>query len=134
MMAVHKWGVFEAEYTSSYSYERPFRDVVVTCTFTSPSGRQVSVEAFWDGGLSWRVRFMPDEIGTWKYQTSCSDKQNTGLHEQYGSFECIPYEGINPLYVHGPLKLSDNRRIFNTRGWYSLFLACRYSLEWHDQG
>ena len=110
MMAVHKWGVFEAEYTSSYSYERPFRDVVVTCTFTSPSGRQVSVEAFWDGGLSWRVRFMPDEIGTWKYQTSCSDKQNTGLHEQYGSFECIPYEGINPLYVHGPLKLSDNRR------------------------
>src|SRR2546422_7298183 len=31
--------------------------------FTSPTKRTLIVTGFWDGGTTWRVRFMPDEAG-----------------------------------------------------------------------
>jgi hypothetical protein len=34
------------------------------------------------------------------------------LHGQTGSFRCVPYEGDNPLYRHGALRLSSDRRFF----------------------
>jgi len=110
LKTVHKWGVFETEFKSSVDYADPFRSVTLNCVFKSPSGREVVVDGFWDGGSNWRVRFMPDELGSWTYRTLCSNREDEGLHDQIGSFECIPYEGENPLYIHGALKLSDNRR------------------------
>jgi len=110
MITVHKWGMFEAKFESDGDYADPFRDVVLNCTFRSPSDREITVEAFWDGDSVWRVRFMPDEVGTWTYRTTCSNEHDEGLHNQVGSFESMPYKGENPLYVHGPLKLSNNRR------------------------
>jgi len=107
---VHKWGVFEAEFRSRSSYADPLRDVSLTCIFRSPSGEEHTVDAFWDGSSTWRVRFMPDETGLWTYRTACSNEEDEGLNRVEGSFECTPYEGGNPLYVHGPLKLSENRR------------------------
>ena len=110
MVTIHKWGVFEAEFESSRSYADPLRDVMLNCTFRSPSGQEITVETFWDGDSVWRVRFMPNEIGKWTFRTTCSNEHDDGLHDQAGSFESVPYEGRNPLYVHGPLRLSDNRR------------------------
>jgi len=110
MLTVHRWGVFETEFKSDISYSDPFKDVDLTCLFKSPSGREIPINAFWDGSLTWRVRFMPDEVGVWAYRTLCSNEENEGLHGQTGLFECVPYDGENPLYIHGPLKLSGNRR------------------------
>jgi len=110
MMTTHKWGVFEAKFDSKINYDDPLREITLNCTFRSPSAREIIVEAFWDGDLVWRVRFMPDEVGTWTYKTACSNKHDQGLHNQVGHFESVPYEGENPLYVHGPLELSNNRR------------------------
>jgi len=110
MVTVHKWGVFDAEFEGKGDYTDPLRDVMLDCTFRSPSGRQITVEAFWDGGSLWRVRFMPDEVGAWTYRTACSHERDEGLHDRVGCFESLPYEGENPLYVRGPLRLSDNRR------------------------
>ncbi len=110
MMRVPKWKVFEVEFKSQYDYKDPLRDVTLNLILKSPSGREVTIEAFWDGGSVWRTRFMPNEIGIWEYRTVCSNTQDDGLHDKKGHFECIPYEGNNPLYVHGPLVLSNNRR------------------------
>ena len=44
-------------------------DTVVTFEFTAPSGRVRRQEAFRDGGERWRVRFMPDEPGEWRYRS-----------------------------------------------------------------
>jgi len=110
MVIVHKWGVFEAKFEAKDNYADPLRNVTLNCAFRSPSGTEMIVEAFWNGDSVWLVRFMPDEPGTWTYKTSCSNMHDDGLHNQAGYFESMPYEGDNPLYVHGPLRLSDNYR------------------------
>ena len=71
--AIPQWGRFEQQFTSAKAYRNPFQEVRLTITFTSPSGQQHTTEGFWDGGATWRVRFAPDEIGTWSYTTICSD-------------------------------------------------------------
>lgn len=110
MISVHKWGVFEAKFKSDCNYVDPFRDVILNCTFRSPSGREVTVQAFWDGDFVWKVRFMPDEIGKWTYRTACSNEHDESLHNRAGCFETVPYKGNNHLHIHGPLRLSDNHR------------------------
>lgn len=104
-----QWTVFETEFRSSTAYDNPFWDVSVQVWFDGPGG-QKHIAAFWDGGDVWRVRFSPDSVGTWRWQTTCSDAGNSGLHGQSGTLECIPYTGDNPLYRHGALALSANRR------------------------
>jgi hypothetical protein len=55
----------------------PFLDFRLQVEFTAPSGRRCSVPGFFDGdgrggakGDVWRVRFTPDEPGTWRYRAS----------------------------------------------------------------
>ncbi len=107
---VNQWGRFETTFISSENYYDWVRDVRLQVEFTSPQGKKHTRFAFWDGRTTWRVRFSPDCIGTWRYQTQCSKKYNEGLHGQTGKFECVPYTGANPLYQHGALQLSDNQR------------------------
>lgn len=112
MEAVMMWMVLELAFESRREYANPLWDVDVNVIFTSPSGRKHAIDAFWDGGKIWRVRFSPDEVGEWKWHTECSDRENDGLHGKSGSFQCIPYKGDNPLYLHGAIRLSPNRRFF----------------------
>ncbi len=95
----------EISYNSSRIYENPIYDVQrFEVTFISPSGRIRKVNGFWDGGDLWKVRFIPDEIGGWKWRTICSDNANAGLHEQTGNFECIENDSVLDLYKKGGIK------------------------------
>jgi hypothetical protein len=109
---VEQWTRFEDTFQSSRDYNNPVQDTKVTVEFTSPSGNKRMFLAFWDGNRVWRVRFSPDEPGKWTYKTLCSDRNNKGLHNQAGSFQCEKYRGVLPLYRYGELRLSDNRRYF----------------------
>jgi len=105
---IQRYGVFETALQSERDYDSPFRDASVELTFTAPSGKQRKRDAFWEGGRAWRVRFSPDEVGEWAWQSECSDAENDGLHGRSGRFRCAPYSGEEPLYKHGPLKISDD--------------------------
>src|SRR5215216_3753853 len=55
----------------------PFLDYRLQLTFTGPDGQSYTVPGFFDGdgkggasGDVWRVRFSPDEAGTWSYKAS----------------------------------------------------------------
>ena len=104
MTAVRQWGVFEAVLESDRDYDNPFWDVTVAVEITAPSGERRTVDAFWDGGRTWRVRVCPDEVGGWRWSTVSSEPDDTGLHDREGEFACEPYEGDNPLYLHGSLR------------------------------
>lgn len=52
---------------SGRAYKEPFADVAVDVAFTAPSGRVVTMPAFYDGAGTWRVRFSPGEVGAWRY-------------------------------------------------------------------
>jgi hypothetical protein len=96
------WEKFENEFTSSKAYEKPIYQVKeFSVTFTSNTGRKRKVNGFWDGGNTWKVRFMPDEMGEWKWITSCSDKDNAGLYNLQGNFTCVANDNRHPFYRYG---------------------------------
>ena len=74
--------VYEAEIKSTCDFANPAIDVELTVVFTSPSGKSTPHGAFWDGGDVWRVRFSPDEIGEWTWESRCSEEKNRGLNGQ----------------------------------------------------
>lgn len=95
---------FEKEFISSKSYENPLYEVnSFEITFTSPSGRKKTVRGFWDGDNKWKVRFMPDELGLWTFESSSSDQSNSGLHGIKGEFDCVENDSEHDLFQKGPI-------------------------------
>lgn len=108
--AVHIWQPYEVALMSSVAYPptHAWRASVVTlnATFTHGNGTTtLEVPGYWDGGRSWKLRFAAPEAGVWRWVTRCSDGVgNPGLHGQSGSYSVSPYEGKNPLHLHGFLR------------------------------
>ena len=100
---------FEAAFEGALDYENPVQDVRVTVEFTGPSG-EFHVDAFWDGGACWRVRFSPGQTGRWSWRTHCSCPDDSGLHGQQGQFDCCEAESQNEWVANGPLQVSADRR------------------------
>ncbi len=83
--AVGLWDRFEASVQNTKSYGDPYRDVTLNVTYTRPGGGTVSFWGFYDGGTTWKLRFMPDRTGTWSYSASFSD----GRPGASGTFDCV---------------------------------------------
>jgi hypothetical protein len=108
---VGRYRLFEAELTNSTDYANRFRDVELRCTYTAPSGKKTDFSGFFDGdgqgggdaqaGHVWKMRFMPDELGTWHYAWSWSDGKPGGE----GQFDCVSEgagKGILRAYEKNP--------------------------------
>ena len=69
--------------------ENKFSDVWLNASFTGPpkngAAEPVHFWGFYDGGSTWRLRFMPSAVGLWKYSFSFSDGSLSGE----GTFECV---------------------------------------------
>jgi len=102
--------VREFKLMSRKHYEDPFWDVQVDVLVTGPDGQRMRVPTFWAGGSIWRWRFWDRQPGTYRFKTIASDTGNSGLHGVAGEFQIEAYSGNNPLYRHGPLRVSVNRR------------------------
>jgi hypothetical protein len=100
----------EWSYRSAKIYSDPFNEVDLDVIFKNPSGVEYRVAAFWAGGSEWRVRFAPPASGAYSYRTVCSDTSNRELHNRTGQFSVQAYQGSNPLYRHGALRVAEDRR------------------------
>jgi hypothetical protein len=109
---VQPWQAVEIALTSSKTYGNPFQDVDVTATFSKRGSKPITRPAFWDGGVTWKVRFAPPETGLWTMTTSASDPKNQGLHGVSATVQCDPYSGNLAIFKHGFLKVSGNGRYF----------------------
>ena len=103
---VAKWSRFERVFQSADAYTNPVQQAALQVEFTSPSGATAKVGGFWDGGKTWKVRFLPNQTGAWTFKSICSDPTNTGLHQQSGRFECSAPAGQTVFAQHGPLKVA----------------------------
>lgn len=110
ILLVPKWTRFEQTFKSATDYPNPLQQVEMRVVFTSPTGASTLVDAFWDGGNVWRVRFAPNQLGRWVFSTICSDPSNSGLENQSGSFVCTAPRQSTLFEQHGPIRLSFNRR------------------------
>jgi len=109
---IETWRIVEIPFTAAAPRANPYGEVEVTVTFTGPDGRRIARPAFWDGGAVWKVRFAPPAPGIWRWRSACSDIGDDGLHGRSGEITGVPYTGANPLYRHGFLRVSDDRRRF----------------------
>jgi hypothetical protein len=109
---VSKWARFEASFRSSVAYTNPLQQCELKVAFVSPLGETNEIYGFWDGGRTWRVRFMPDVPGRWSYVTSCSDHGNRTLNGQKGAFLCTVPTGDNRFQKHGPVQVARDGRHF----------------------
>lgn len=80
-----QWEVFEIALKGPRD-GNPFREVSVGATFVQ-GGREVEVKGFYDGEGVYKVRFMPDSVGPWRYRTHSSVRDLDG---RTGQLTCTP--------------------------------------------
>ena len=110
-MAAEVNTVFETSFESSKDYDNPFMELEVDVLFTK-GDMTWKVPAFWDGGKTWKVRFAAPEKGEYSYRAVASDKSNKGLNTGTKKLTVTEYTGDNPLYGHGQLRVTKNKRHF----------------------
>lgn len=116
------WSRFETQVANNIRYTNPFKDVELSATYTSPNGNRVDFFGYYDGdgeggqvGNVWKLRFMPDEAGTWSYTCRFSD----GAPGKSGIFTCVDRGAKRgPLRADGRwLKFAGGER-FYPRSYY----------------
>jgi Domain of unknown function (DUF5060)/Protein of unknown function (DUF4038)/Domain of unknown function (DUF5605) len=104
---VEQWGVFEAMYRGP-SEGNPFVDVELGAFFEQ-GAKSIKVDGFYDSGGVYRVRFMPDSVGVWRYRTRSNCPELDG---KIGSFVAHVASGGN----HGPVRVKDQYRFVYADG------------------
>jgi hypothetical protein len=94
--------LFEISLSNAHDYANPFADVTLEATFISPAGRKIRASGFYDGGKTWRLRFMPEEVGKWRYEARFSD----GSPGASGAFRCVKGS------LRGPLRVNPANRLW----------------------
>src|SRR5689334_8847606 len=75
-----QWRPVELTFASDRDVKNPFDsgEIDFSVEFTGPDKRPMLMPGFWDGGRTWKVRFVPTQPGKWKYRTVCQP-ENGGL-------------------------------------------------------
>ena len=92
------WDIFEVALPGPAG-GNPFLEVALDAHFLQGS-REVRVPGFYDGDGTYRIRFMPDSEGEWRFRTKASAP---ALDGQTGSFTCVPARSG----MHGPVAVRN---------------------------
>ena len=93
-----RWRTFEVELHGP-AHGNPYTDVILSADFRLGE-RHLTAQGFYDGDGVYRIRFMPDEEGTWTFRTSSNARSLDGV---VGDVHCGPAAGEDhgPVRVHG---------------------------------
>ncbi len=105
------WVMNELTFISEKSYSDNFNDADIDLIL-SGNGRRYTVPGFWDGGNTWKIRFVCPSAGTWYYQTVCTDTGNTKLHNRTGKVVCKAYSGDREIYKNGFITTDCGKKYF----------------------
>jgi hypothetical protein len=95
---IEKWDYFELALKGPET-GNPFLEVKFEADFAQ-NGRRVRVAGFYDGGGIYKLRFMPDQEGEWRYVTHSN---LPALNGQSGAIVCTPATAGN----HGPVRVAN---------------------------
>ena len=103
--------VFEAAFEHDRTAGDPLRDLAPTVAFTGPNGDARTVDAFWDGGRTWRARFRPDAVGDWAARVRWNDGFDPNRDLPPTRFTCTAAApSPDPLRAHGPIRVARSPR------------------------
>ena len=104
--------VIEIELRSEIQYKNPFTEIEFDALVTQPNGKELRIPGFWAGGDRWCFRYASDQIGKHTWRTECSDESNAKLNGAKGDITVVKYQGNNPLYKRGKLRVTEDNRYF----------------------
>ena len=124
MNAVERWGLFELELAGP-AEGNPFLEVTFSARFES-QGRVLEASGFYDGDGNYRVRFMPDALGEWRFFTNSNRR---ALDGHTGRFLCVAPSPGN----HGPVRVTNDYHFAYADGspYYPVGTTC---YAWIHQG
>jgi hypothetical protein len=118
---VEQWGVEEVTLTSQKAYANPFKDVTLQGVFRC-SQQAVTVDGFYDGDGTWKLRFMPERIGSCTFSTTSNNKS---LNDASGQFAVVRPGPKN----HGPVRVAKTYH-FSFADGTPYFLLGTTSYNW----
>jgi hypothetical protein len=95
---VEQWGIFEVALHGP-SAGNPFTEVDLSARF-SRGDEAVVVPGYYDGDGLYRIRFMPERRGAWRYETKSNRAELDG---QAGRFDVVE----PPAGNHGPVRVRN---------------------------
>lgn len=95
---IEQWQRFEIVFQYA-AKSNSFLNVNLTATFKGVD-TSYTVSGFYDGDNTFKIRFMPEKIGTWTYTTQSNIAE---LNNNTGSFDCVKATGDN----HGIVRVSN---------------------------
>ena len=95
---VEQWDIFELALDGPKD-GNPFVDVTLSAKFTQ-GDRTVTATGFYDGSSSYKIRFMPESAGEWRYTTTSNRPELTG---KSGAFTATAPAKNN----HGPVRVRN---------------------------
>jgi len=114
--------------TAAYTNPYDFDQVDLSATFTSPSSKTWNISGFYDSLLQFRIRFSPNELGTYTYTVTVKDSTGTS-QSVTGSFVC------KASSYHGWIKIAPNNRYFCYDDGTSFYgVGCCYCWDVTDSG
>lgn len=93
----------EFHLTAPVDLASPVHDARLSAIFFAPDGRQILWHGFWDGGYDWRIRYAPDQEGTWRCQFLLQDHRGAQLTTATGDLAVIYTPG------GGEIRLDSSR-------------------------
>src|SRR3972149_461845 len=75
------YDIFEITLTATGTYSNPYLQMAgdntslgfVVANFSGPNNETITIDGFWDGGNTWKIRMAPTAVGMWTYTTSSID-------------------------------------------------------------
>ncbi len=101
---VRVWEVQEITFEAARDYSNPYVDVTSWIELTGPDFEK-RVYGFWDGGRTFKVRFVATSPGEWRWRAAATPADDTGLNGGAGSFRAVAWEP-------GQIAENANRRGF----------------------
>jgi hypothetical protein len=87
---VHVWELQEITFESALPHENPYTEVVCWIDLEGP-GFARRVYGFWDGGRTFKVRFVATAPGDWRWRSGSNDPADTGLRGGRGELRAVPW-------------------------------------------
>jgi hypothetical protein len=107
---VHVWETQEITLEAAREYPNPYVDVTVWIDLTGP-GFARRVYGFWDGGRTFKVRFVATAPGEWRWKAAATPADDTGLNGGAGALRAVAWSEAelaeNPNR-RGFVRASDN--------------------------
>ena len=112
MRQIQKWVSDELEFNARIRVNDIFEAEADLILVHQETKKEYKIPMFWDGGFSWKARYVLTELGAWDFTVKESGELALGIDGISGTVNCVEYEGDLDIYKHGFLKTEKDVRYF----------------------